>query len=120
MPTGINRQTGEILEDWDYVWQALNDIWGTATGTRVERRPYGAGLVGLIDSPGNPQSVLRCLDAAVECHKWQPWFRIQTMQLDAASPDGQFSLIFSGLYYPYADQGDYTTVETLTGVQVSI
>ncbi len=119
-PTGMSRSNGEPLSGWPYVYQALLDIWTTPKGSRVERRDYGAGLTGLIDAPANEASVLRCLMAAVQAHKWQPWFVIQSLQIAAGGQDGTFNIIVSGLYYPNAAQGDFSVVETMQGIQVQI
>lgn len=60
---GMNRETGEALNDLDHIRQSVRDILLTPLGSRVMRRKYGSLLSALIDQPQNETLRLQIMSA---------------------------------------------------------
>lgn len=71
--SGLNAQTGRMIDDADHIRQSIRDILTTRIGTRVMRRDYGSIVPELIDQPGNATNKLRLMAATViAIARWEP------------------------------------------------
>jgi phage baseplate assembly protein W len=87
MRTGLDRNTGEVLEGWDECAQSIGVIGSTAIRSLVLNRPFGSDCPGLVDKPGNSQSVGRYFTAIGRALRlWEPGFRLDKVQLVALAP----------------------------------
>jgi len=67
----MDRHTGEWITGWDYIFQAIDDLFTTRVRERVHRRPYGSAIPDAIDRPENDALVLDTFVAAAEAiHQW--------------------------------------------------
>jgi uncharacterized protein len=110
---GINRVTGKPLTNWSHVMQSILDIMTTPIGTRVMRRDYGSDIPNLIDRPQGRDTVLEvtlALGTALE--KWEPRFRLSSVYISDAGPDGEMTIAIKGDYYPRGHLGDFDEVIT--------
>lgn len=117
MRTGLDRRTGKRLTGWAHCVQSIGVVLTTRLATRVMLRAFGSRLKDLQDANGN-RDVLAQVYAAVAdaLIQWEPGFRLRTMLLDRAGPDGVYRFIIEGDFYPLGHLGDYSIVETRAGV----
>lgn len=93
----MNRQTGGPIDDNAHIAQSIGDILTTRLGSRVMRREYGSQLVDLIDSPGNPATLLLCYAAiAMALLRWEPRVRLSRVHLAGLTIAGQCELTIEG------------------------
>lgn len=117
MRTGIDRVTGRVLTGWDHCVQSIGVILTTRLATRVMRRQFGSALKDLQDRNASPATIAAVYAAvAGALLRWEPGFRLRTMLLDQAGPDGVFAFILEGDFYPLGHLGDYRTRETRAAV----
>lgn len=57
--TGMNRYTGQALDEASHIRQSIADILTTPLGSRLMRRHYGSILFELIDQPMEGATLLR-------------------------------------------------------------
>lgn len=110
---GVNRHDGSVLNDWSHVMQSILDIMTTPIGTRVMRRDYGSDIPNLIDRPQGRDTILEvtlALGTALE--KWEPRFRLSSVYISDAGPDGEMAIAVKGDYYPRGHLGDFSEVIT--------
>jgi uncharacterized protein len=110
---GVNRETGKVMTDWAHVMQSILDLMTTPIGTRVMRRDYGSDIPNLIDRPQGRDTVLEVTLALGEAlEKWEPRFRLSSVYISDAGPDGEMTVAVKGDYYPRGHLGDFSSVET--------
>lgn len=96
---GMSRDTGKMLEGFDHLRQSIQDILTTPVGTRVHRRDYGSQLPRLVDRPVNESLVADLIAAAAEAlDRWEPRLRLERIDIESVSPDGQVEMSLSGYY----------------------
>ncbi|MEI9428735.1 GPW/gp25 family protein [Mesorhizobium sp. Cs1299R1N3] len=106
---GVDRQTGGILTGWEHVKQSIEVILTTPIGSRVMRRDFGSRLMSLIDAPMNDRVVLAAYSAVADAlAKWEPRYRLETVNIDAAGASGAITFLLSGTYYPRGHLGDFS------------
>lgn len=114
---GLDRETGQIIADWDHVQQSINMILTTPRYTRVMRRLFGSGLHSLVDAPMNDRNVLRlyvaCAEALqsriVEGRQYgEPRFRLTNVAILDVAASGGVRLLLVGTYIPRGHLGDLT------------
>src|SRR4051812_19116410 len=109
---GISRLDGSVLTDWAHCIQSIWDIITTRIGTRVMRLEYGGEVPALLDRPGNALVLASWYGAITTALiKWEPGFQISSFSLEGAGPDGHYTLLISGLFYPRGHLGDYSIVQ---------
>ncbi len=118
--SGINRRTGGELSGWQHCLQSLVDFWTTPKGSRVMRRDYGGGLLGLIDRPMDRDVVLEAVMAAAEVEDWEPRFRLKQVGIAEANADGKLTLVITGIYFPNGHIGDFSAYEPVDNQLVRI
>jgi phage baseplate assembly protein W len=112
---GMNAATGQLLSGWPHVVQSIGVILTTRLATRVMRRTFGSRLKELQDAPGNRRTLLEVYAAVADAlAKWEPGFRLQTVELTRAGPDGVYAFVLTGIYYPRGHLGDFTLSEPAT------
>lgn len=117
MRTGIDRATGKVLTGWDHCVQSICVVLTTRLATRIMRRDFGSALKDLQDRNASPATIAAIYAAvAGALLRWEPGFRLRTMLLDRAGPDGVFAFILEGDFYPLGHIGDYRTRETRAAV----
>lgn len=114
MRVGLDRNTGEVLEDWDECAQSLGIIGSTAIRSLVLNRSFGSDIPNLVDKPGNQQSVAKFFTAIGRAYlQWEPGFRLTKVALVSLVPGvAQFSI--SGVFYPNGHLGDYSNPRGVT------
>lgn len=117
MRCGIDRQTGQTLTGWAHCVQSIGVILTTRPGTRVMLRQFGSRLKDLQDANANASTLAQVYAAVAEALiEHEPGFRLRTMLLDRAGPDGVFRFIMEGDFYPFGHLGNYDEVEERGGV----
>jgi phage baseplate assembly protein W len=87
---GMSRTTGEALGGFDHLRQSIQDILTTPVGTRVHRRDYGSLLPSLVSDM--QQAVADALN------RWEPRLRLERVQIDRVTAEGQIELSLVGYY----------------------
>ncbi|CNI13302.1 GPW/gp25 family protein [Yersinia pekkanenii] len=81
--SGMNRDSGELLDDISHIRQSVRGILITPIGTRVMCREYGSLLSALIDQPQNTALNLQIMAA---CYRailtWEPCVRLMAISFD--------------------------------------
>ena len=96
---GMSRDNGEALGGFDHLRQSIQDILTTPIGTRVHRRDYGSRLPRLVDRPINNSLVAEMVAATAEAlDRWEPRLKLEKINIDSVSADGQISLSLVGYY----------------------
>lgn len=81
---GMNRETGEALNDLDHIRQSVRDILLTPLGSRVMRRKYGSLLSALIDQPQNESLRLQIMSACyMAILQWEPRVKLTGINFDS-------------------------------------
>lgn len=118
--TGINRDTGEALEDWEHVQQSLQDIFSTPRRSRVMRRNYGSEAPDLIDAPMARSTLADYAYALGDAtEQWEPRFSLERMWINRATPQGVFEPAVDGTFYPLGHLGDFSVKHGVRGVRRS-
>ena len=109
---GIDWRTGKPLSGWAHCVQSIGLILTTRLATRVMRRHFGSRVRELQDAPGNRRTLLEVYAAvAVALARWEPGFRLQTIDLTRAGPDGVYVFEMTGIFYPRGHLGDWSLSE---------
>jgi uncharacterized protein len=96
---GMSRTTGKALGGFDHLRQSIQDILTTPIGSRVHRREYGSRLSRLVDRPINASLVADLVAATAEAlDRWEPRLRLERVNVERVSPDGQIELSLVGYY----------------------
>jgi phage baseplate assembly protein W len=120
MRTGLDRNTGEVLEGWDECAQSIGVIGSTAILSLVLNRPFGSDCPDLVDKPGNAKSVGRYFTAIGRAlRKWEPGFKLTRVHLRALTP-GLAEFQISGIFYPNGHLGDYSNPQGVSAMVSTI
>ena len=121
--TGIDRETGKPLSDWDHTVQSILVILATHFGERVMRRVFGSAVPRVLGKNLVPDTMLKFYMAvAVAIELWEPRFRVRRFDYPGAtnSPEdmrqGRIGIRLIGDYMPRALEKDCTieAVRTVT------
>lgn len=119
MSTGIDRETGRLLSDWDHVVQSLGVIFTTRIGDRVMRRVFGSAVPGLLGRNLTPSTILRFYTAIIiAVDLWEPRFRVREITYPGETnsvgtlQQGRFGFRLYGDYRPGALDGDFTVADS--------
>ena len=97
---GMNRDTGQALDDLGHLWQSIRDILTTPLGTRVMVREYGSRLFEFIDAPMDEGLIVEVFAAVAEAlDRWEPRFRLTYVAVTSAKP-GAMAIDVRGRYLP--------------------
>ena len=114
---GIDSRTGKPLSGLPHLAQSLEKIWMTRRGERVMRLDFGSDLRGLLSEDLTPALALEIYnELAVAVERWEPEYRIDSMQFVSLTQDGALGLRHSGLYFPEGRFGNYTVAVPLNAV----
>ncbi|TCR70525.1 GPW/gp25 family protein [Bosea sp. BK604] len=112
MRSGIDRATGKLLTGWDHCAQSIGVILTTRVSTRVMRRAFGSAALELQDRNATPKRIMQIYAAvAAALKRWEPGFRLKTVQLTQGGPDGVFVFDIAGTFFPRGHLGDYSASE---------
>lgn len=112
MRTGTDARTGLLLTGWAHCVQSIGIILTTRIGWRVMQRDFGSTLDELQDRNSTPKRIMEAYAAVAEAlRQWEPGFRLRTIQLMRAGPDGVFAFELHGVFYPRGHLGDYSASE---------
>ena len=113
--TGIDRETGKPLTDWDHTVQSILVILSTHFGERVMRRVFGSAVPRVLGKNLVPDTMLKFYMAvAVAIELWEPRFRVRRFEYPGAqnSPDamrqGRIGVRMIGDFMPRALEKDFT------------
>lgn len=113
MRTGLDRNTGDVLTDWDECAQSIGVIVTTAIGTVTLARDFGSNGPALQDRPMNEATIFDHVMAIAEAlRREEPGFRLKKVNILQGGADGTISFEQTGDYYPNGHLGDYSIVET--------
>lgn len=112
---GMDRATGRVLAGWAHVVQSIGIILTTRVGSRVMRRAFGADVPKLQDANASRRIIMDLYVAVADAlDKYEPGFRLRTIELVAGGRDGVFEFTLAGTYYPRGHLGDFSTTEQRT------
>lgn len=112
MRHGVDQNTGKWLTGWDHCVSSLAMLFTTRIGTVAWRRLYGSAVKALQDQNAAPQIILDFYYAIAEAvDKFEPGFRLETIEMVIAGRDGAFTFLLSGQFFPRGHLGDYSIVE---------
>lgn len=122
--TGINRNTGQVLEDWDHTNQSILDIFTTPKRSRVMRRGYGSEAPDLIDEPMVQPTLADFAYALGDGldntdGMGEPRFSLERMWVNKATEQGYLEPAVDGTHYPLGHLGDFSVKHTVRGVRNS-
>ncbi|WP_336801982.1 GPW/gp25 family protein [Kaistia sp. MMO-174] len=87
-------------------------ILSTRIESRVMRRTFGSTVPQLQDANATRRILLELYVAIADAlAKWEPGFRLQTIDLIKGGRDGVFMFVLSGIFYPRGHLGDYSLSE---------
>ena len=106
--TGIDKTTGKLLVGWAHVQQSLAVIWTTRFEERVMLLDFGSNLRSWLAEDLTPATALGIYGDLIEAaHKWEPEYRVATLQFVLADRGGSLGLRHGGVYYPEGRLGNY-------------
>lgn len=105
---GIDERTGKTLVGWAHVQQSLATIWTTALKARVMRLDFGSRLRTWLAEDLTPETALGIYGDLVEAtYRWEPEYRLGSLQFVQATRAGGLGLRHGGVYYPEGRLGNY-------------
>ena len=94
--TGINRETGQMLNDAEHLSERIKDLLTTPVGTRSHRRTYGCDIYKYMDAPINQQVIADIIaEVADAINTWEPEFELERVNVVTMKP-GQMELEVTG------------------------
>lgn len=105
---GIDRQTRKPLVGWAHVQQSLAVIWTTRLQERWMLLDFGSTLRSWLAEDLAPATALGIYaDLVTAAHRWEPEYRIATLQFVLVKREGVLGLRHGGVYYPEGRFGNY-------------
>lgn len=103
---GVDRRTGRPVSGLAHLRQSVEDILGTAVGSRRMRPEYGCHLRRYVDLPVNEgwKSAVQA-EVARALGRWEPRLKLERVRV-LALVDGQVTLQLAGQYL-----GDRAVIE---------
>lgn len=121
---GFDRQTGKPISGWAETQQSLQVLLTTEVGERVMRRRLGNPGSGLLDRPGNLETVLDHFAAIADAIEprivngfqyGEPRFDLARI-VPHGDESGRYEFELFGLHYPRGHLGDFSVWEAVSGV----
>lgn len=95
--SGMNRNTGEVIDGDEDLRQSVADILSTPIGSCVGMRDYGSLNPDLIDQPANRTTALRLYaSTALALARWEKRLKLTRVQLVAGERPGAAVLKLEG------------------------
>ncbi len=105
---GLDKETGKLLVGIAHLRQSLGVIWLTRKDIRYMLLDFGSDLRGHLGEDVTPSLALDLYDTMVTAaHRWEPEYRIRTMQLVHLTRLGSLGVKYGGTYYPEGRLGNY-------------
>lgn len=122
--SGLDFETLRPIDNLDHALQSVWVILTTPIGTRVMRRQFGCGAIGLLGRALTPRTVAAWKQlVATAIDLWEPRFRVRRVELLASAEElrrGSARLSLNMDYRPRAHLGDLSVVSTINaGLNVS-
>ena len=112
MRTGVDQHTGEWLSGWAHCVQSIQIILTTRIGARIWRRTFGAAVQSIQDANAHPRTLVEFYRSVAEAlDKWEPGYKLDTIELKKSGRDGVFHFNMTGTYYPNGHLGDFSISE---------
>lgn len=112
--TGMDSRSGRTLRGWPAVAQSLERLWTTRLGARAMRLDFGSGLPGRLGQDLTPATALDIYQDLVSAtHRFEPEYRILTLQVVRVTAIGALGLRHAGRYFPEGRFGNYEISETV-------
>lgn len=112
MRHGLDRATGRPLSGWEHCLQSIVVILTTVIGQCVMLRDFGSAALDMQDRRATPLNIMRIYaDVAAALRRWEPGYRLRTIQIVRYGPDGVFAFMLTGVFYPRGHLGDYSISE---------
>jgi len=106
--TGIDAQTGQIIDGWRHVQQSLDKIFSTRFGERIMREWFGSEVPHLLGELGNERTILAFFGAmVVPIELFEPRFKVRRIIPLEITREGYFAFDLLGDYRPRAHLGDF-------------
>lgn len=87
--TGMNKQTGQAIDEIEHIRQSVADILLTPLGSRLQRRDYGSLIPTLIDQPFNGITRMRLMAATVMALlRWEPRIKLSRVDIQFGTDRG--------------------------------
>lgn len=104
---GMNRRTGRWIRGRAHLAQAVEILFATRIGTRVQRRPVGSDDSRLQDRPITENDVAAAaMPIAEALEAWEPRMQLTRVEIAEASVDGKLGLRLRYIERLYALKGD--------------
>lgn len=102
---GMHAATGRPLDGTAHLRQSIRDVLTTQVGTRVGRREYGSRLPELVDRPMSAALLVDVYAAAAEAlARWEPRFRLRSVEAAVRGPGGRLVLTLAGVHAPTGEE----------------
>lgn len=112
MRTGIDRNTGKVLQGWDHCVQSIGVIITTRIGWTYMLRSFGCDVGAMQDDNPAPREMMLLFgEIARALRTWEPGFRLQTIAMTRLGPDGVYKFELGGVFYPRGHLGDFSLAE---------
>lgn len=109
--SGVDRRTGELIDNYASACQAVEVIFSTPIGERVMRRQFGGGLVELLGRLVRPELLAAfTMVAAAAIDVWEPRFKVRAVRFTGSIDDvrsGRAGLAIEVDWRPYGHLGNY-------------
>ncbi|MGX1100255.1 GPW/gp25 family protein [Amorphus sp. MBR-141] len=106
--TGVGKNGG-ILRGWPHCAESLERIWRTRTNKMVMLLEFGSEHFSRLSEDITPELALQLYDdLATAAHRWEPEYRIASLQLVSLTRTGGLGIRHIGTYYPEGRLGNYT------------
>jgi phage baseplate assembly protein W len=90
--TGIQRESGETIDELPHIRQSIQDILRTLPGERVMRREYGSWIRALVDAPMDPVTIMDIYQSVVGAiNRWEPRVVVESVGVDTATDAGRLT-----------------------------
>lgn len=105
--TGAGKNGG-ILRGWPHCAQCLERIWRTRTNKMVMLLDYGSEHFSRLSEDITPELALQLYDdLATAAHRWEPEYRVASLQLVSLTRTGGLGIRHTGTYYPEGRLGNF-------------
>lgn len=118
--TGIDRETGAPLFDFDHAVQSMATIFSTRFGERVMREWVGSPVVYLLGKNLNAPEVIDFFAAvAATIDAFEPRFKVRKVEPLSVARLGRFGVRVVVEYRPRGHLGDLTAERSLRAINAT-
>jgi phage baseplate assembly protein W len=113
--SGMNRETGRLLDGWPHVVQWILVLFSTGFGERTLRRWSGSLVPLLLGNSLTARNVTSFFNAiATALTLWEPRFRLTRITPRKAERLGTLTIDITGIYFLRGHLGDFTPEDVRT------